>query len=100
MFKNEYIYILCRENHKNIKRKVKARTFVIDDIILAIVGNSFSGFSLTMVENGMQIIYSPKLKDIMNNIEDIVFKLKNSNQVFLENAKKLYDEAEKECNND
>ena len=49
-----------------------------------------------MVENGMSIIYSTKLKDIMKIIEDVVFKLKNSNQVFLENAKKLYDEAEKE----
>ena len=93
--KNEYIYILCRENHKNIKRKVKAKTFVKDDIKFAIIGDSFSGFNLTMVENGMSIIYSTKLKDIMNNIEDVVFKLKNSNQVFLENAKKLYDEAER-----
>lgn len=93
--KNEYIFILCRENHKNIKRKVKARTFVKDDIKFAIIGDSSSGFNLTMVENGMKIIYAPKLKDIMNIIEDIVFKLKNSNQ-FLENAKKLYDEAEEE----
>lgn len=92
--KNEYIFILCRENHKNIKRKVKARTFVKDDIKFAIIGDSFSGFNLTMVENGMNIIYAPKLKDIMNIIEVIVFKLKNSNQEFLENAKKLYDEAE------
>lgn len=91
--KNEYIFILCRENHKNIKRKVKARTFVKDDIKFAIIGDSFSGFNLTMVENGMSIIYAPKLKDIMNIIEDIVFKLK-SNQAFLENAKMLYDEAE------
>lgn len=97
--KNEYIFILCRENHKNIKRKVKARTFVKDDIKFAIIRDSFSGFNLTMVENGMQIMYAPKLKDIMNIIEDIVFKLKNSNQAFLENAKKLYDEAEeKELN--
>lgn len=92
--KDEYIFILCRENHKNIKRKVKARTFVKDDIKFAIIGDSFSGFNLTMVENGMQIMYASKLKDIMNIIEDIVFKLKNSNQVFLEHAKKLYDEAE------
>ena len=94
--KGEYIFILCRENHKNIKRKVKARTFVKDDIKFAIIGDSFSGFNLTMVENGMRIMYAPKLKDIMNIIEDIVFKLKNSYQAFLENAKKLYDEAEEE----
>lgn len=91
--KYENIYILCRVNHKNYKRKVKAKTFEKDGIKFAIVGNSFEGFNLTFCENGMLICYSPKLKDLLNNLEDIVFKIKNSDKVFLENAKKLFEES-------
>jgi hypothetical protein len=92
--KKENIYILCRHDHKNYKRKIEARTFVKNEIKFAIIGNSYDGFNLTFVDNGMSILYAEKLKDIMNIIDEVVFKIKNSNQVFLENAKKLFDEAE------
>lgn len=91
--KKENIFILCRKDHKNYKRQVKARTFEKDGIKFAIVGNSFEGFNLTICENGMSIIYSSTMKDLLNNLDDIVFKIKNSNQVFLESAKKLFEEA-------
>ena len=87
--KKENIFILCRKDHKNYKSQVKARTFEKDGIKFAIVGNSFEGFNLTICENGMSIIYSSKMKDLLNNLDEIVFKIKNSNQVFLENAKKI-----------
>ncbi len=92
--KNEKIFILCRKDHKNYKRQVKARTFEKDGIKFAILGNSFEGFNLTICENGMSIFYSSTMKNLLNNLDDVIFKIKNSNQVFLENAKKLFDEAE------
>lgn len=98
--KNEKIFILCRKEHKNYKRQVKARTFEKDGIKFAIVGNSFEGFNLTICENGMSIFYSPKMKNLLNNLDEVIFKIKNSNQVFLENAKKLFDEAEIEGDED
>lgn len=92
--KNEKIFILCRKDHKNYKSQVKARTFEKDGIKFAIIGNSFDGFNLTLCENGMSIIYSPKMKDLLNNLDEIVYKLKNSDKIFLENAQKLFYDAE------
>lgn len=92
--KTEYIYILCRENHKNYKTKVKARVFEKDRIKFAIIGNSFEGFNLTLASCGMSIIYSSKMKELLNNLDDIIFKIQNMPSAFIENAVKLYNEAE------
>lgn len=94
ILKKENIYILCRKNHKNYKRKIMARTFIQEGIKFAIIGNSFEGFNLTMCENGMSLLYATKLKDIMTEMNKIIFMLKESKPYFLENAKKMFDEAE------
>ena len=92
--KKETIYILCRENHKNYKRKIMARTFIKEGIKFAIIGNSFEGFNLTMCENGMSLLYTTKLKDIMAEMDKIIYIIKESKLYFFENAKKMFDEAE------
>ena len=91
--KKENIYILCRRDHKNYKRKIWARTFIQEGIKFAIIGNSYEGFNLTMCENGMSILYATKLKDIMADMNKIIYMIK-SKPYFIENAKKMFDEAE------
>lgn len=92
--KKENIYILCRRNHKNYKRKILARTFIQEGIKFAIIGNSYEGYNLTMCENGMSLLYANKLKDIMAEIDKIIHMIKESKPYFFENAKKMFDEAE------
>ena len=92
--KKENIYILCREDHKNYKRKIMARTFIKEGIKFAIIGNSYEGFNLTMCENGMSLLYTSKLKDIMADMNKIIYMIKESKPYFFENAKKMFDEAE------
>ena len=92
--KKENIYILCRRDHKNYKRKIWARTFIQEGIKFAIIGNSYEGFNLTMCENGMSILYATKLKDIMADMNKIIYMIKESKPYFFENAKKMFDEAE------
>ena len=92
--KKENIYILCRINHKNYKRKILARTFIQEGIKFAIIGNSYEGFNLTMCENGMNILCTNKLKDIMAEMDKIIYNIKESKSYFFENAKKMFDEAE------
>ena len=95
--KKENIYILCRIDHKNYKRKILARTFIQEGIKFAIIGNSFEGYNLTMCENGMTILYTTKLKDIMAVMNKIIYmikEIKESKPYFIENAKKMFDEAE------
>ena len=92
--KKENIYILCRREHKNYKRKIMARTFIKEGIKFAIIGNSYEGFNLTMCENGMCLLYAIKLKDIMSEMDKIIYNIKESKAYFFENAKKMYDEAE------
>lgn len=71
-----------------------ARTFIQEGIKFAIIGNSFEGFNLTMCENGMNVLYATKLKDIMDDMDKIIYKIKESNPYFYEQAKKMFDEAE------
>ena len=92
--KKENIYILCRINHKNYKRKIMARTFIKEGIKFAIIGNSYEGFNLTMCENGMSLLYATKLKDIMADMDKIIYMIKESKPYFFENAKIMFDEAE------
>lgn len=92
--KKENIYILCRKDHRNYKRKIAARTFIQEGIKFAIIGNSYEGFNLTMCENGMSILYATKLKDIMGDMNKIIYMIKESKPYFFENAKKMFDEAE------
>lgn len=92
--KKENIYILCRRDHKNYKRKIMARTFIKEGIKFALIGNSFEGFNLTMCENGMSLLYATKLKDIMSEMDKIIYMIKESKAYFFENAKKMFDEAE------
>ena len=92
--KKENIYILCRREHKNYKRKILARTFIQEGIKFAIIGNSYKGFNLTMCENGMSVLYTNKLKDIMAEMDKIIYMIKESKPYFFENAKKIFDEAE------
>lgn len=92
--KKENIYILCRRDHKNYKYKIGARTFIQEGIKFAIIGNSYEGFNLTMCENGMSILYATKLKDIMEDMNKIIYMIKESKPYFFENAKKMFDEAE------
>ena len=92
--KKENIYILCRKDHKNYKRKIMARTFIYEEIKFAIIGNSYEGFNLTMCENGMSVLYTNKLKDIMAEMDKIIYMIKESKHYFFENAKKMFDEAE------
>jgi len=96
IFKKENIYILCREDYKNYKRKIEARTFIQEGIKFAIIGNSFEGYNLTMCENGMCIMYATKLKDIMAEMNKVIYMIKESKPYFFENAKKMFDEAEEE----
>lgn len=92
--KKENIYILCRKDHKNYKCKIMSRTFIQEGIKFAIIGNSYEGYNLTMCENGMSVLYAGKLKDIMKNMEKIIYMLKESKPYFFEKAKKMFDEAE------
>ena len=92
--KKENIYILCRRDHKNYKRKILARTFIQEGIKFAIIGNSYEGFNLTMCENGMSILYATKLKDIMADMNKIIYMIKESKPYFFESAKIMFDEAE------
>ena len=92
--KKENIYILCRRDYKNYKRKIMARTFIKEGIKFAIIGNSYEGFNLTMCENGMSLLYATKLKDIMVEMDKIIYMIKESKPYFFENAKKMFDEAE------
>ena len=92
--KKENIYILCRIDHKNYKRKILATTFIQEGIKFAITGNSYEGFNLTMCENGMIVLYTNKLKDIMADLDKIIHMIKESKPYFFENAKKMFDEAE------
>lgn len=92
--KTEYIYILCHKDFKSYKIKVKARVFEKEGIKFAIIGNSREGFNLTLVSCGMSIIYASKMKELLNNLDDIIFKIKNIPQAFFENAIKQYNEAE------
>ena len=92
--KKENIYILCRRNHKNYKCKIMARTFIKEGIKFAIIGKSYEGFNLTMCENGMSLLYASKLKDIMAEMDKIIYMIKESKPYFFENAKKMFDEAE------
>lgn len=91
--KKEEIFILCSKDGKRYKKKVNARTFEKDGIKFAIVGSSETGFNITHVETGMSITYASKMKDLINNIDEIVYKFKNMPPVFLENAQKLLLEA-------
>lgn len=70
-----------------------SRTFIQEGIKFAIIGNSYEGYNLTMCENGMSVLYAGKLKDIMKNMEKIIYMIK-SKPYFFENAKKMFDEAE------
>lgn len=92
--KKENIYILCRINHKNYKRKILARTFIQEGIKFALIGNSYEGYNLTMCENGMSLLYATKLKDIMEDMDKIIYIIKESKPYFIESAKKMFDEAE------
>lgn len=92
--KKENIYILCRKEHKNYKRKIMARTFIQEGIKFALIGNSHEGYNLTMCENGMSVFYANKLKDIMAEMEKIIQIIKESKPYFFESAKKMFDEAE------
>ena len=92
--KKESIYILCRINYKNYKRKILARTFIQEGIKFAIIGNSYEGFNLTMCENGMIVLCTNKLKDIMAEMDKVIYMIKESKSYFFENAKKMFDEAE------
>ena len=67
-----------------------ARTFIQEGIKFAIIGNSYEGFNLTMCENGMSILYATKIED-MNKI---IYMIKESKLYFFENANKMFDEAE------
>ena len=92
--KKENIYILCRRDHKNYKRKIMARTFIKEGIKFAIIGNPYEGFNLTMCENGMSLLYATNLKDIMSEMDKIIYMIKESKAYLFENAKKMFDEAE------
>lgn len=92
--KKENIYILGRINHKNYKRKILARTFIYEGIKFAIIGNSYEGFNLTMCENGISLLNATKLKDIMGDMDKIIYMIKESKSYIFENAKKMFDEAE------
>ena len=92
--KKENIYILCRIDNKNYKRKIMARTFIKEGIKFAIIGNSYDGFNLTMCENGMSLLYATNLKDIMSDMDKIIYMIKESKAYLFENAKKMFDEAE------
>lgn len=92
--KKENIYILCRRDYKNYKRKILARTFIQEGIKFAIIGNSYEGFNLTMCENGMSLFYATKLKDILADLDKIIHMIKESKPYLFESAKKMFDEAE------
>ena len=92
--KKENIYILCRRDNKNYKCKIGARTFIQEGIKFGIIGNSYEGFNLTMCENGMSVLYTNKLEDIMAEMDKIIYMIKESKSYFFENAKKMFDEAE------
>ena len=84
--KKENIYILCRRDHKNYKRKIMARTFIKEGIKFAIIGNSYEGFNLTMTENGMSLLYATKLNDIMAEMDKIIYMIKESKAYSFENV--------------
>ena len=42
----------------------------------------------------MSILYGTKLKDIMADMNKIIYMIKESKPYFFENAKKMFDEAE------
>ena len=86
--KKENIYILCRINHKNYKRKILARTFIQEGIKFAIIGNSYEGFNLTMCENGMTVLFANKLKDIMAEMDKVIYMIKESKPYFLKMQRK------------
>lgn len=71
-----------------------ARTFIYEGIKFAIIGNSYEGFNLTMCESGMSLLYATKLKDIMADMDKIIYMIKESKSYSFENAKKMFDEAE------
>lgn len=93
MSKKVKAYILCRKNHENYKKQVEAIIYEKDNIKLLIIGNYKDGYNLSMYENGMNIRYYTKLKELYADIDFIIDKIKQFPKYWLENAKKLFDEA-------
>lgn len=93
MSKKIKAYILCRKNHKNYKVQVEGIIYEKDNIKLLIIGNCKEGYNLSMLENGMNIRYYTKLKELYSDIDSVIDKIKQFPEYWLENAKKLFDEA-------
>ena len=92
--KKQDVYILIVKNYKYYKRKVQGEIIEVDNIKFVIIGDRKEGYNLTHFETGTALKYYSKLKELKADLENIVFKIKQLPNAFLQNAIYRYEIAE------